>query len=82
MQSFVPGEDYSEFGVVHGYGLGLERYTTDLVTVFGHLGVSDAQSAFIGYDPETGTAVAVGMNSNNPGPQALIAIETLTLAQG
>src|SRR6185436_218485 len=26
MEQFVPGEDYSQFGIDHGYGLGLERF--------------------------------------------------------
>ena len=37
-QAFVPGEDLSPFGLTHGYGLGLERYVSDAVTVLGHLG--------------------------------------------
>ena len=38
MQTFVPGEDLSAFGLTHGYGLGLEQYVSDAVTVLGHLG--------------------------------------------
>lgn len=78
MQTFMPGEDYSRFGIVHGYGLGLERYSNDAVTVIGHLGSGLAQSAFLGYDVERGTVVAVTMNVADPGPQAIMAIETLT----
>lgn len=77
MQTFVPGEDYSLFGVVHSYGLGLERYENEQITVLGHLGSGAAHSAFLGFDVENGTAAVVMMNSNNPGPQAVIAIETL-----
>ncbi len=38
MRAFVPGEDYSQFGVTHRYGLGFEEYSTDAVTVEGHMG--------------------------------------------
>ena len=78
MAAFVPGEDYSQFGIVHGYGLGLEQYGYKAITVHGHLGSAAAYSAFLGYDAEHGTAVAVMMNSNNPGPQVFMALETLT----
>lgn len=78
MQTYIPGEDYSSFGIVHSYGLGLERYENDDITVLGHLGSGAAHSAFLGFDVDSGTVVAVMMNSNNPGPQAVIAIETLT----
>jgi D-alanyl-D-alanine carboxypeptidase len=78
MQTFAPGEDYSSFGIVHSYGLGLERYENDDITVLGHLGSGAAHSAFVGFDVHSGAVVAVMMNSNNPGPQAVIAIETLT----
>ncbi len=37
-----------------------------------------AQEAFIGYNPTNGTAVAVTLNVDNPGPQAFMAIEALT----
>lgn len=54
MQTFVPGEDYSSFGIVHSYGLGLERYENDnitvFITVFGHLGSGATHSAFFGFD--------------------------------
>jgi D-alanyl-D-alanine carboxypeptidase len=78
MQSFVPGEDYSQFGITHGYGLGLEQYRTDKITVEGHMGSGEAQSAYVGYDRDHGTAIAVMLNTSNPGPQALIAVEALT----
>jgi D-alanyl-D-alanine carboxypeptidase len=78
MQTFVPGEDYSEFGIDHGYGLGLERYATDTIVVIGHMGTGNAQSAFVGYDSAHGTAVAVMTNTATPGPQAIMAIEALT----
>ena len=78
MQAFVPGEDLSQFGIVHGYGLGLEHYATDAITVIGHMGTGEAHSAFLGYDAEHGTAVAVMTNTAVAGPQAIIAIEALT----
>jgi D-alanyl-D-alanine carboxypeptidase len=77
MQAFVPGEDYSQFGIGHGYGLGLEQYSNAAITVIGHMGTGEAQSAFVGYDAERGTAVAVMTNTANPGPQALMTIEAL-----
>jgi D-alanyl-D-alanine carboxypeptidase len=77
MRTFVPGEDYSQFGIVHGSGLGLEQYATEAVTVDGHMGVGEAQSAFLGFDVERDTVVAVQMNVAVGGPQAFMAIETL-----
>ena len=59
------------------YGLGLEQYANDAVTVIGHMGTGEAQSAFLGYDTEHGTAVAVMTNAAVPGPQAIMAVETL-----
>jgi D-alanyl-D-alanine carboxypeptidase len=78
METFVPGEDYSQFGIDHGYGLGLERYASDGVTVEGHMGTGEAQSAFVGYDREHGTTIAVATNTAVPGPQAIMAVEALT----
>lgn len=78
MRAFVPGEDYSSFGIAHGYGLGLEEYSNDAITVIGHMGSGHAQSAFIGYDAIRGTTVVVTMNVETPGPQAFMAIEALT----
>ena len=80
MRAFIPGDDYSQFGIEHGYGLGLERYASDAVTVVGHMGTGEAQSAFFGYDAEHGTAVAVMTNTAVPGPQAIMAVEALTAA--
>ena len=77
MQTFVPGEDLSQFGIIHSYGLGLEQYAKDAVTVIGHMGTGEARSAFLGYDAEHGTAVAVMTNAAVPGPQAIMAVETL-----
>ena len=80
MESFVPGDDLSAFGVTHSYGLGLEQYQNDSITILGHLGGSDAWGAFIGFDRTSGNAVAVAINSNNAGPQAVIALEALLAA--
>jgi hypothetical protein len=41
------------------------------------MGTGEAQSAFLGYDAEHGTAVAVMTNTAIPGPQAIMAVETL-----
>ena len=82
MQTFVPGEDLSAFGLTHGYGLGLERYESDAVTVLGHLGTG-LQGSFLGYDPASRTLVAVTSNTQNPQSTAIMALETLTaIAQG
>ena len=82
MRTFVPAEDLTDFGIVdHQYGLGLEKYTTDQVTVYGHLGSGSAQSDFVGFDPATGAAVVVMMNSHNPGPQGVMALEALAAAK-
>jgi D-alanyl-D-alanine carboxypeptidase len=78
MQAFVPGEDYSQFGIVHGYGLGIEQYSTEAVTVEGHMGTGEAQSAFLGYDSVHDTAIAVMTNTAVAGPQAFMAVEALT----
>jgi D-alanyl-D-alanine carboxypeptidase len=81
MLSMVPGDDLSQFGIVHHYGLGLEQYSNSTITVVGHMGSGNVNSSFIGYDPTSGTAVAVMMNTDTPGPQAFMAIETLTAAR-
>ena len=78
MTTFVPGDDLSDRGVVHEYGLGLEKYATPDVTAYGHLGNGAAHSDFIGFDPTTRTAVVATMNTANPGPQIVMAIEALT----
>jgi D-alanyl-D-alanine carboxypeptidase len=78
MQTFLPAEDLSQFGIDHGYGLGLERYTMDNMTVLGHLGTGQTGSSYFGYDPERGTAIAVTTNTAIAGPSAIMAIEALT----
>ena len=78
MQAFVPAEDLSQFGISHGYGLGLEQYGMDAITVNGHMGTGEAQSAYVGYDVQRGTAIAVMTNTATAGPQAIMAVEALT----
>jgi hypothetical protein len=47
------------------------------LTVLGHMGTGSAHGAFIGWDPESRAAVAVQINSANPGPAAVMAAEVL-----
>ncbi len=82
MQTFLPAEDLSQFGIDHGYGLGLERYAMDGMTVIGHMGTGDTGSSYVGYDAEHGTAVAVTTNTAIAGPAAIIAVEALTAVTG
>lgn len=77
MQAFVPGDDLSAYGITHSYGLGLERYETDAVTVLGHLGTG-LQGSFLGDDPASHTLVAVTSNTQNPESTAIMALEALT----
>jgi len=75
MRTFVPGNDIGHVG--HAYGLGLERYTVNDLTILGHLGTGTAHGAFIGHDPASRTTVAVQINAANPGPAALVTAELL-----
>ncbi len=77
MQTFLPAEDLSQFGIDHGYGLGLERYAMDGMTVIGHLGTGNTGSSYFGYDDEHGTAIAVTTNTAIAGPSAIMAVEAL-----
>lgn len=77
MTVFVPGDDLSEFGIVQSYGLGLEQYVTGPLTIAGHLGTGEAQSAFVGYDAANHLSVAVMTNTAVAGPQAFMAVEAL-----
>ena len=83
MLQMVEVGDLTDLGVEHSYGLGIERYAIGGVEVIGHLGVATpaGQSAFIGWDPATGTLIAVQLNIGVGGPQAFIAIEALTAAR-
>src|SRR6476659_5428915 len=80
MMTFVPGEDLSAYGIAHSYGLGIERYVTDDITVIGHMGTGQAQGSFFGFDPDHGTAVAAMINTANPGPAALMGAQALAAA--
>ena len=57
MQTFLPAEDLSQYGIDHGYGLGVERYAMDGMTVIGHMGTGEVGSSYLGYDAERGTAL-------------------------
>jgi D-alanyl-D-alanine carboxypeptidase len=81
MQSFVPGDDLSAFGIVHTYGLGFESYAGDGLVAYGHLGGGAAHNAFVGFDRDTGTAVVAMINANVDGPQGIIAFEALMAAK-
>ena len=70
----TPRFDYDD------YGLALEQYANADITVIGHLGAGEAHSAFVRYDPDHRTAIAVMTNTAVGGPQGIIAIETLTAA--
>jgi uncharacterized membrane protein YadS len=78
MQTFLPAEDLSRFGIDHGYGLGVERYVMDGMTVIGHMGTGMTGSSYIGYDVERGSTVAVTTNTAIAGPAAIMAVEALT----
>ena len=78
METFLPAEDLSQFGIDHGYGLGLERYATADMTIIGHMGTGEVGSSYVGFDPTTGTTVAVTTNTATPGPAAIMAVEALT----
>jgi D-alanyl-D-alanine carboxypeptidase len=80
MRTFVRADDYGYVG--HAYGLGLERYTVNELTVLGHMGTGSAHGAFIGYDPTSRAAVAVQINAANPGPAAIVAAEVLGQVTG
>ena len=81
MLQFLPAEDLSRFGIDHGYGLGIERYAMDGMTVIGHMGTGETGSSYVGYDAETGTTVAVTTNTAISGPSAIMAVEALTAAR-
>jgi D-alanyl-D-alanine carboxypeptidase len=78
MQTFLPAEDLSQYGIDHGYGLGLERYAMDGMTIIGHMGTGAIGSSYLGYDAVRGTAIAVTTNTAVAGPAAIMAVEALT----
>lgn len=80
MRAFIDGADYGY--IDHAYGLGLERYTLNDLTVLGHMGSGSAHGSFIGYDPANRAAVAVQTNSSIPGPPAVMGAEVLAELAG
>jgi D-alanyl-D-alanine carboxypeptidase len=80
METFVPGE--SQGYVAHEYGLGLEKYTANELTVYGHLGTSAAHASFIGFEPISGVAVSVLINAAEPPPPAFMAFEAIAAITG
>ncbi len=77
MESFIPSEDLSRFGIEHTYGLGIEQYRNDQITLVGHMGTGEAQSSFIGFDRAHHRAIAVQTNTAIPGPAAMMAMQSL-----
>ena len=77
MESFVPSEDLSRFGIEHTYGLGIEQYRNDQIAIVGHMGTGEAQSSFFGFDRAQGRAIAVQTNTAIPGPAAMMAMQSL-----
>ena len=75
MQAFVPGEDYSAYGLTHGYGLGLEQYVSEAGTVLGHIGTG-LHTWFIGSSHHLHDVV-VTSNTINSESTAFMALETL-----
>ena len=80
MRAFIPGEPQGY--VSHEYGLGLERYGANELSIDGHLGTSAAHAGLIGFDPESRTAVAVLINAAEPAPPAFIAFEVVGMLTG
>lgn len=77
MQDFVPGQPQG--GVGHEYGLGLERYRSGDLAVYGHLGSSAAHSAFLAFEPDSGVTATVLINVEDAAPAAYIALEAVDL---
>jgi len=82
MQTVVPAEDLSRVGTVHGYGLGLERYAMDSMTVICPIGTGEVQPVSFGDDADAGTAVSVMTYTATAGPQAIMGVEALTAVKG
>ncbi len=77
MRAFVPGEDLSQFGIDHGYGdSGSSASHATRITIIGHMGTGETGSAYVGYDADSGTTVAVTTNTGVAGPQAIMAVES------
>jgi D-alanyl-D-alanine carboxypeptidase len=75
MRAFVPGEPRGYVG--HEYGLGFERYVVNDVTLYGHAGSAPAHGSFVGFDGDSGLSVAVLINSSEPAPAPLMALEVV-----
>ena len=80
MQAFVPGEDYSQFGIVHSYGLGLERYATDNITVDRPHGHRRSAVGVLRLRPRPRHRRRRDDQHRHAGPQAFMAVEALTAA--
>ena len=80
MRSFIDAERHGH--IERSYGLGWERYVANELTLEGHLGSGSSNCAFVGLDPETGTAVTVVINVLQPGLPALIAAEIVGRVTG
>lgn len=78
MQAFVPGEPRGYVG--HEYGLGFEKYVVNQVTLYGHAGSAPAHGSFVGFEPQSGLALAVVINSDDPAASPLMALETVAAA--
>lgn len=73
MHAFIPAEPRGYVG--HEYGLGLEQYTANDLTLEGHAGSAPAHGSFIGLDPDSGLIVTVLINSNEPAPAPVMSLE-------
>lgn len=80
MEAFVAAAPQGH--VTHEYGLGLETYTANELTLHGHLGASSAHSSFIGFEPESGIAVVVLVNVFDAGAAAFMALEVMAALTG
>jgi D-alanyl-D-alanine carboxypeptidase len=80
MRAFVPAEPRGYVG--HEYGLGLEKYFVRDVTLEGHAGTAPAHASFIGFDPDSGLTLAVLINSSEPAPAPLMALEAVAAVTG
>jgi D-alanyl-D-alanine carboxypeptidase len=73
MRAFIPAEPRGYVG--HEYGLGLEQYTANDLTLEGHAGSAPAHGSFIGLDPDSGLVITVVINSNEPAPAPVMSLE-------
>jgi len=80
MRAFVPGEPRGYVG--HEYGLGFEKYVVNQVTLYGHAGSAPAHGSFVGFEAQSGLALAVMVNSDDPAAAPLMALEFVGAATG